>query len=154
MRVTVMNYSFPFREDLGAWIIIWEQLGGSEGYVRLQATLTPNLKKMIDFMVGKSYLNSINAHMIYNAATLGMSIQADAYSVNIINGIIRFCESKKQIIKKRSFSWLAALDMGNTTRTDKCIKAIKKDLVLEGEETLGNQLLSYLKSNGINLRYV
>ena len=154
MRVTVMNYSFPFREDLGAWTIIWDQLGGSEGYVRLQATLVPNLKKMIDFMVGKSYLNGANAQMIYNAATLGMNIQADAYSVNIINGIVRFCESKKQIIKKRSFSWLAALDMGNTTRTDKCMKAIKKDLVLEGEDTLGNQLISYLNTSGINLRHV
>ena len=149
-----MNYSFPFREDLGAWTIIWDELGGSEGYVRLQATLMPNLKKMIDFIVGKGYLNSTNAQMVYNAASLGMEIRADAYSVNIMNGIIRFCESKKQIIKKRSFSWLAALDMGNTTRTDKCMKAIKKDLVLEGEDTLGNQLLSYLKANGINFQYV
>lgn len=154
MRVTVTNYRFPFREDLGAWTIIWDELGGSEGYVRLQAILIPNLKMMIDFMVSKGYLNSSNAQMIYNAATIGMSIQADAYSVNIINGIIRFCESKKQIIKKRSFSWLAALDMGNTARTDKCMKAIKKDLVLDGEDTLGKQLLSYLRANGVNYRLV
>lgn len=152
MRTTVINYNFPFKEDLGAWSIIWDEIGGSEGYVRLQATLIPNLKKMIDFVVSKGHLDSTDAYLIYNAATLGMNIQANAYSVSIINGIIRFCESKKRIIKKRSFSWLAAFDLGNTTRTDKCMKAIKKELILDGEETLGNQLISYLKSNGVNLR--
>ena len=154
MRVTVRNYMFPFREDLGAWAIIWDELRGRDGYVRLQATLSPDLKKMVDYLVDKRFLNRTNAQMVYTASTLGISIPADVYTVNVIKGVIKFVKSKTQVIKKSSYSWLGALDMGNTCRTDKCMKAIKKDLVLDGEETLGSHMVSFLNSSGINLRRV
>lgn len=164
MKITVYNYRFPFREDLGVWSIVWNELSGSEGYVRLQATISPNFNAMCDYMVNKHYLDAGRVQIINRTLSLGINIKLlsygsgefymDPYTESIINGIIKFCESKTQIIKKRSFSWSAALDFGNTTRTDKCMKAIKKDLYLDGEETVYKQLLSYFKQNNIYLDIV
>ena len=68
MQVTVTNYRFPFKEDLGIWTIIWDELGGSEGYVRLQATIIPNFEKLLDILVDKKYINKRNPHNKRGAA--------------------------------------------------------------------------------------
>lgn len=154
MQVTVTNYRFPFKEDLGIWTIIWDELGGSEGYVRLQATIIPNFEKLLDILVDKKYINKRKADEVISFIRLGISAPVDSYTLSLLNSVFKFIESKKQIIKKRSFSFLAALDWGNTTRTDKCMKAIKKELILEGEDTVISQMFEFIRKSGINLREV
>lgn len=151
MEVSIRNYSFPIREELGIWRILWEQLSASEGYVRLQATIFPNLDMLIDYVASKGYLKGSLARALVQASIYNVPVPADADTVKILNGIISFCKSKKQVIKKRSFSWITAMafDWGNTTRTDKCMKAVKKNLTLDGDDTVCQQLIQYLKSQKI-----
>lgn len=152
MRVTVSNYRFPFKEDLGIWTIIWDELGGSEGYVRLQATIMPNYNKLLEILSYRKYVNKRKCEEIILSIQYKLPHSADAYTISILNTVLEFCESKKQIIKKRSFSFLAAFDWGNTTRTDKCMKAIKKELFLDGEDTVKSQMFDFFSKKGVVLK--
>ena len=153
MRVLVSNYSFPFREDLGAWSIVWRELGGSEGYVHLEATISPGILAMVKFLISKGYLeNSLSyqiERMLRLPSYMAPDIRVDARTNNILNGIMAFCKSETRVRDKRTWSFWGSFDNGNTTRSDKCMKAIKKELVLEGEETVGQRLLTYLRSKNI-----
>lgn len=169
---TVTYYRFPFKEKLGAWVIIWDELGGSEGYCHLKATIIPNAKILISKLVKEGFLKERKAEIAYNFVTrpkfgfetpellqyiyFSPTDGTDPYSVNVVIHILKFCETKVKEVKKKSFSWLAALDLGgNTTRSDKCMKAIKKGLTLDGEETLYKELRSFLNTNNnVDLHYV
>lgn len=168
---TVTYYRFPFKEELGAWVIIWDELGGSEGYCHLKATIIPNAKILIKKLIKDHLLSERKSEIAYNHFTSPYGINeppellqytlfspqdgSDIYSVNVVIHILKFCETKVKEVKKKSFSWLAALDLGgNTTRSDKCMKAIKKGLTLDGEETLYKELKAYLSSNNVALHFV
>ncbi|MBD5353444.1 MAG: hypothetical protein HDR85_00805 [Bacteroides sp.] len=162
MRVVVHNYVFPFKEDLGAWRIIWEEIGGSEGYVHLKATIMPNYTKILGKFIDEKILSMDKIENLKCAITLPelapnianqVSIPIDEYTLKVYSAIMQFCKQKTFIRSKRSFAWTAFLDFGNTTRTDKCMKIIKKDLVLCGEETIMEELYKYFKSQNICLSH-
>ena len=154
MRVLVSNYRFPFREELGAWSIVWRELGGSEGYVHLEASISPSITAMVKFLASKGYIEhsifrQIERMMSESSVFSSREIWVDARTNQILNGLMSFCKSETRVKDKRTWSFWASFDYGNTTRSDKCMKAIKKDLVLEGEETVEQRLLNYLRSHRI-----
>jgi hypothetical protein len=158
------NYTFPFKEDFGIWSVIYNEVSSSIGYSKLQATIIPNYKRIMEGLVSQNYIKSeqwtalraLGELQNFPESTRAQIIQnwhinVNNYTISVANAVASFCESKKKTVEKSTFSVMGIFDDSNQLQTIKCVEAIKKDLVLSPDDVVLDELNCYLTSHSVYL---
>lgn len=166
MRIQYSYYNFPFREEIGFWSILWKKVGPKFGddncYIKLQATITPNLEKLLYDLIEKGYLRkklvdtffTLQIQMQFLGLENIQTNELDQYTINVISCASHFCKKRQQTIIQSAHSFSSVLSLGNSYVSEKCMNKIKSTLLLDGEETLLRQLADHLKNNNIVLKKI
>lgn len=167
--ITTTIYS---KHDIfGCWSVKWEYRGGGSGITKVAAVIFPYWKVLFEKLASDGYINFSSVSEIVDAISNPGSYshirlisnmyrkfspyESDYYSqkenekaIVFLNAFSEFCESEKNVIEKKVYSFWDAMDIGggNSSGFEKARRKIKKDLVLEGEDTVYNRLKVFLKT--------
>ena len=134
--------------------------GGDTGLIRVSATIMPDWGVLSKRLADDGYIDLSICNRIISSARLAETIgwnnligavfrpyevPAINKAIGVLNAFSSFCEQEKQVIKKRAYSFLDALGGGNTISFEKAQKKILKNLILDGEDTVYNRLINYLR---------
>ena len=159
MRVTISNV-ISKHDTFGCWSVQWENCGGDTGLIRVSATIMPDWGVLSKRLADDGYIDLSICNRIISSARLAETIgwnnligavfrPQEGPDINKAIGVLKalssFCEQEKQVIKKRAYSFLDALGGGNTISFEKAQKKILKNLILDGEDTVYNRLINYLR---------
>lgn len=138
-------------DTFGCWSVSWENRGGDTGLYKIAAVIVPSWEVLgsrlgkdgyVDYHTCSYIINPLGLHPFVNKRNYGKSMQ-------VLNAFVEFCESEKRIIEKRVYSFWDAFGGGNTGAFAKAQKKIKKELVLEGEDTVYKRLVAFLRTKRV-----
>lgn len=168
MKVTVTQH-YSANETIGCWDIHFANKTSGwagDGLTKVEGTAIINYKKMIDLLVNDGLVNKVAIESIITYLQyqqFGMTFQSALQSVmkqsmcyisitqkdmdkasSILNGVMEYCESRKQIVVKTSYSFADAFVGGNSSSFNKAKKKVMGELVLKQTDIVYCQLKDYL----------
>ena len=137
----------------GCWSVKWENRGGSNGYIKMAAIIIPYWEVLFKKLDEDGYVSFYGCSNVIDHINNPYSFNPYFHSrdytkeIEFLNAFSDFCESEKIIIEKNAYSFWDAFSIGggNEGAFSKAQKKIKKELVLEGEDTVYRRLISFLK---------
>lgn len=144
-------------DTFGCWSVKWENRGVGfwKGTAKVAAIIIPNWEVLFKKLDKDGYVSYFTCKQIIDTLTKTfpsyyspyISSQDKNKAITFLNAFSDFCESEKIVIEKKAFSFWDTVSIGdsNVIGFEKAQKIIKKELVLDGEDTVYKRLISFLK---------
>lgn len=147
---------FSKHDTFGCWSVSWKNLGGDTGLYKIAAVIVPSWEVLGSRLGKDGYVNyNICSNIINNMGyySRGYNPFVNQFDIEksrqILEAFVDFCKSEERVIEKRVYSFWDALGGGNSFAFEKAQKKIKKELILEGEDTVYKRLVAYLRNKRV-----
>jgi len=144
-------------DTFGCWSVKWENRGVGfwKGTAKVAAIIIPNWEVLFKKLDEDGYISFYKCKSIIDQIVNPYSFNPYRYhisdsdkEVRFLNAFSDFCESEKIVKETKAFSFWDTVSIGdgNVGGFENAQKKIKKDLVLEGEDTVYKRLISFLRN--------
>ena len=153
----VISTTIYSKHDIfGCWSVKWENRGGGDGLSKIAAVIIPYWDVLFQRLDTDGYISYFTCKQIIDSLSNTFSSYYNPYvysqdrnkAIEFLNAFSDFCESEKIVIEKIVYSFWDAFSIGggNVGAFEKAQKKIKKELVLDGEDTVYKRLIRFLRN--------
>lgn len=152
---TTYSNNFPFSERYEKWILTYNKVkcfSDGDGNKKISADIKPDPLSLVVFLCNNNLLSQKAIFWITQSINAGkVAILTSLYQQNkirdfqIVSSVLDFCDNSLHYnITKKGYSFSESFWGGSTSATDKAIKKIKEELIMNYPNP-ARELIKYLK---------